>query len=164
VELRGFEPLTFSMPLRRAPSCATAPRSLSALGLANGRHPAATTTRAMPHVSPLRLPGEFGLLALPEAPCQAPTVSCARLSAGMAYYSRSWPLSYLPASGGRGIRTPDLISAIDALSRLSYAPRHDRFCSGAVRNYSRRRCVCQTRVVPRQLRLLSDCDGSSRDG
>jgi hypothetical protein len=28
VELRGFEPLTFSMPLRRAPNCATAPQAL----------------------------------------------------------------------------------------------------------------------------------------
>ena len=88
VELRGFEPLTSSMPLRRAPSCATAPCSLSALGLANGRHPAATTARvALAHVSPLRLPGEFGLRALPRAPCQAPTHSSAWLSAGMAYYS-----------------------------------------------------------------------------
>ena len=25
VDLRGFEPLTFSMPLRRAPNCATGP-------------------------------------------------------------------------------------------------------------------------------------------
>jgi hypothetical protein len=26
VELRGLEPLAFSMPLRRAPNCATAPQ------------------------------------------------------------------------------------------------------------------------------------------
>ena len=88
VELRGFEPLTSSMPLRRAPSCATAPCSLSALGLDNGRHPAATTTLdTCFHVSPLRLPGEFGLQALPSTPYQAPTPYYAWLSAGMAYYS-----------------------------------------------------------------------------
>ena len=88
VELRGFEPLTSSMPLRRAPSCATAPCSLSALGLDNGRHPAATTTLDMcSQVSPLRLPGEFGLGAFPSTPYQAPTLYSAWLSAGMAYYS-----------------------------------------------------------------------------
>jgi hypothetical protein len=88
VELRGFEPLTSSMPLRRAPSCATAPCLLSALGLANGRHPAATTTLGVcSQVSPLRLPGEFGLQAFPTTPYQAPTGRVARLSAGMAYYS-----------------------------------------------------------------------------
>src|SRR5579863_896050 len=27
MELRGFEPLAFSMPLRRAPNCATAPQN-----------------------------------------------------------------------------------------------------------------------------------------
>jgi hypothetical protein len=65
---------------------------------------------------------------LPGAPRQAPTGFPARLSAGMVYYSCSSLLVYLPASGGRGIRTPDLISAIDALSRLSYAPKHGKPC------------------------------------
>jgi hypothetical protein len=81
VELRGFEPLTSSMPLRRAPSCATAPRLLSALTADNGCRPAATSA-AIISGSPLRLPGEFGLVARPDAPCRAPTVSDARLSAG----------------------------------------------------------------------------------
>ena len=40
--------------------------------------------------------------------------------------------AYSPASGGRGTRTPDLISAIDALSRLSYAPRHGNNCGGSI--------------------------------
>ena len=31
VDLRGFEPLTSSMPLKRAPNCATGPRVLAAL-------------------------------------------------------------------------------------------------------------------------------------
>jgi hypothetical protein len=64
VELRGLEPLTLSMPLRCAPSCATAPSS------------------------------------------------CAKDD------SLSEP--YL--SGAEGIRTPDLISAIDARSQLRYSP------------------------------------------
>ncbi len=46
---------------------------------------------------------------------------------GMAYYSCSQPLLYtggclLAVCGAEGIRTPDLISAIDALSQLSYSP------------------------------------------
>jgi hypothetical protein len=46
----------------------------------------------------------------------------------MAYYSCSQPLSYtggclyVAVCGAEGIRTPDLISAIDALSQLSYSP------------------------------------------
>ena len=44
----------------------------------------------------------------------------ARLSARMTYYSCSMLLEY--GGGAEGIRTPDLISAIDALSQLSYSP------------------------------------------
>jgi hypothetical protein len=44
----------------------------------------------------------------------------ARLSAGMTYYSCSPLLNYY--GGAEGIRTPGLISAIDALSQLSYSP------------------------------------------
>jgi hypothetical protein len=46
----------------------------------------------------------------------------------MAYYSCSQPLLYtggclhVAVCGAEGIRTPDLISAIDALSQLSYSP------------------------------------------
>ena len=36
VDLRGFEPLTSSMPLRRAPNCATGPRSCGGPGTAAG--------------------------------------------------------------------------------------------------------------------------------
>jgi hypothetical protein len=63
VELRGLEPLTFSMPLRRAPNCATAPRYPSALWRGNDRHSATTTplrlhfTVAAPRrVRPFRAP------------------------------------------------------------------------------------------------------------
>ena len=45
----------------------------------------------------------------------------ARLSAGMTYYSCSPLLDY--CGGAEGTRTPDLISAIDALSQLSYSPK-----------------------------------------
>ena len=44
----------------------------------------------------------------------------------MAYYSWSLPLLCTGGAeavcGAEGIRTPDLISAIDALSQLSYSP------------------------------------------
>ena len=46
----------------------------------------------------------------------------------MAYYSCSQPLSYsggclhFAVCGAEGIRTPDLLSAIEALSQLSYSP------------------------------------------
>ena len=43
-----------------------------------------------------------------------------------------------------GTRTPDLISAIDALSQLSYAPTRGKICRGAVKDYSRRIPACQT--------------------
>ena len=64
VDLKGFEPLTFSMPLRRAPNCATGPKE------------------------PAMLP------------------NCSSTS----------------TSGPGGIRTRDLISAIDARSQLRYRP------------------------------------------
>jgi hypothetical protein len=93
VELRGLEPLTFSMPLRRAPSCATAPRYLF--------------PSAIQALFKRQLPG-----FVPEVRAQ-----CARLL-------RTKPKR---AGGAEGIRTPDLYSAIVALSQLSYSPpRHLR--------------------------------------
>jgi hypothetical protein len=84
--------------------------------------------------SPPKLTGEFSLMAFPGNTCaevppgflrarplagRHPTHR-ARLSAGMTYYSCSPLLDY--CGGAEGIRTPDLISAIDALSQLSYSP------------------------------------------
>jgi hypothetical protein len=93
VELRGLEPLTFSMPLRRAPSCATAPRYLF--------------PSAIQALFKRQLPGFV----------QEVRAQCARLL-------RTKPKL---AGGAEGIRTPDLYSAIVALSQLSYSPpRHLR--------------------------------------
>ena len=74
VELRGLEPLTFSMPLRRAPNCATAPRFPSALQRGNDRYSATATplrlqfTVAAPRrVRPFRAPLRR-LAGLPPSP------------------------------------------------------------------------------------------------
>ena len=88
VELRGLEPLTFSMPLRRAPNCATAPRYPSALKRGNGRYSATTTSTF--HRCGSQASSAFP--RSPSAPCRDPTFT--RLSVGMAYYSRSQPLRF----------------------------------------------------------------------
>jgi hypothetical protein len=93
VELRGLEPLTFSMPLRRAPNCATAPRYPSALKRGNDRHSATTTPLALNNyaasltVRRCSSQASSAFPRSPSAPCQAPTF--AQLSVGMAYCSRS---------------------------------------------------------------------------
>jgi hypothetical protein len=73
-----------------------------------------------------------GFLPARPTPGRHP-IDRARLSAGMTYYSCSSLLAIVLFrtkkvlyGGAEGIRTPDLISAIDALSRLSYSPSKKR--------------------------------------
>jgi hypothetical protein len=124
VELRGFEPLTFSMPLRRAPNCATAPRS---------RPDRALTAHSSPITEAIR-DGQPAFAA--TAPERVRSFACRltppRLAVRATYYSRS-PLqistgrSHVRAQivqdgGDEGTRTPDFRDANAALSQLSYIP------------------------------------------
>lgn len=78
-------------------------------------------------VSPAQLPGEFGAIIV--ALSAGGATLCQSTST---YYSRSPPFPYYdhvnsqaqrrPTNGPEGTRTPDLYSAIVALSRLSYRP------------------------------------------
>jgi hypothetical protein len=101
VELRGLEPLTFSMPLRRAPNCATAPRYPSALRRGNDRYSATTTSTF--HRCGSQASSAFR--RYPSALCRDPTF--ARLSVGMAYYSCSQPFRLLVFP--KSPRTPTLL-------------------------------------------------------
>ncbi|MGB5931759.1 MAG: hypothetical protein WBH57_01665, partial [Anaerolineae bacterium] len=70
----------------RAPNCATGPRSVHSGGIT------VASGSDYFYVSPLRLPGEFGLTALPpQRLCQVPTTPGSL--GGMAYYSCSRPFS-----------------------------------------------------------------------
>ena len=97
----------------------------------NGGHPSPAT-----YLSPARLPGEFGLVwRSPWAPSPGfhlvfpgslrgwPTTPVRSLYSYLLFCNwRLFAISHLPVGGAEGIRTPDLISAIDALSQLSYSP------------------------------------------
>ena len=72
--------------------------------------------------SPPQLPGEFGLMAFPvSAAARLPPVMCPALC-GDGLLLPFTAFSY--GDGAEGIRTPDLISAIDARSQLRYSPVH----------------------------------------
>ena len=119
VELRGFEPLAPCLPDKCSPT-ELQPLALPAHSLAgNVRRSSAATD-----VSPLRLPGEFGLARSLSARRRAYTRAPVSL--------QGWPTTpvrclcvFSFAGGAEGIRTPDLVSAIDALSQLSYSPSHE---------------------------------------
>ena len=128
VELRGLEPLTFSMPLRRAPNCATAPRYPSALWRGNDRYSATTTSTF--HRCGSQASSAFP--RSPSAPCRAPTLT--RLSVGMAYCSCSQPF---PSSFPKHSPNPTMLvlyhkSAMSANCRNAAKPGRDGLASGRV--------------------------------
>ena len=63
VDLRGFEPLTFSMPLRRAPNCATGPYNI---GVALLRAGICSTERLPTRAARYRRPSGNGYIISPS--------------------------------------------------------------------------------------------------
>lgn len=107
VDPKGFEPLASSMPLRRAPNCATGPD----------------------------------------------------LNAGPA-----------PGCGAEGNRTPDLFSAIEALSQLSYSPNGSTGnaliipqvkCLSTLKAYASRQCISSPYFSACRIGIILGCNQRS---
>jgi hypothetical protein len=115
VELRGFEPLTFSMPLRRATNCATAPgcdRSSTAYvstvpGATRAVHVSASEFAASPDFT---IPARYWVQLVLSRPTDMRGRALPR------------PALIVQGGGDEGTRTPDFRDANAALSQLSYIP------------------------------------------
>jgi hypothetical protein len=152
VDLRGFEPLTSSMPWRRAPSYATGPFDLVP-GSVIDIHSLYAITGVPASIRHLTVPGTIDvshlLLSGEFCPALQPCTNRLLSAKGgrttpvhrlLYEFGRGKPaLRTIPHAfaickavkqysdgGDEGARTPDLDSAIVALSQLSYIPWYGR--------------------------------------
>jgi hypothetical protein len=105
VDPEGFEPSAFSMPLRRAPNCAMGPQKYALVAMRRVFYPEKT----VPSTNPLT----------GHKAC-TPTIG--------------FNSQVNPGSGPEGIRTPGLLSAIEARSQLRYRPKCEEIVSEALGN------------------------------